>query len=112
MNTYTLFNLALAAVLLPASYWLAMPQSRRAEALLASRIGVLVTLLSYPWDFFAIQRGVWRYPIDPGVDIYGVPVNDLFFIWQCTYFTSSVLLRLQRGQAGSEGHAESKDASY
>lgn len=109
MSPYTAFNAALSIVVFSTSYFLLAPQ-RRCHALLAGRIGVLITLLSYPWDFFAVQLGVWRYPVDPGLTVYGVPVNDLTFIFLCTFFTSSVLLRIHRREASRERHAKSEHA--
>jgi lycopene cyclase domain-containing protein len=111
MNPYTLFNAALAVLVLTSAYRLLPPERRRTDALLSARIGVLVSLLSYPWDFFAITMRVWRYPVHPGSGIYGVPINDLIFIWLCTVLTTSLLVRLHRGKTGGERHSESKNAS-
>ena len=111
MNLYLLYNVCLAIIVLPASYWLVERQGRRADLLLAARIALLVTLISYPWDFFAVKLGVWRYPVDPGPTLHGVPLNDLLFIWLCTYFTCSLLRGLDRRQASRERHSKGKNAS-
>lgn len=109
MTRYTAFNLSLAALILPISYFLAGRRTRQRHLLLSARVALLVTLIGYPWDFFAIQVGVWRYPSDAGLKIYNVPLNDLVFIWLCTYLACSFLIASHRWQAGSQGHAERKN---
>lgn len=111
MNAYTVYNIVLAVLLLPLSYLLLVRADHDFKSfLLAARVAVMVALVSYPWDFFAIQLGVWRYPHDPGASLYGVPVNDLFFIWTCTLFTSSVLLTLRNRKPRRDCHAKSEHA--
>jgi lycopene cyclase domain-containing protein len=109
MTPYTAFNLALTVFILPISFILVGPRNRRRPLLLSARVALLVTLIGYPWDFFAIQLGVWRYPNDAGLRIYDVPLNDLIFIWLCTYLTCSFLIAARRWQAGSQGHPERKN---
>lgn len=111
MNPYLAYNIGLATIVLPASYWIVARPSRRVDLLLSARIAFLLVLISYPWDFFAIRLNVWRYPVDPGLTIHGVPLNDLLFIWLCTYFTCSLLLGLDRRKASRERHAKGKNAS-
>lgn len=111
MNLYAAYNIGLAAIVLPVSYWLvAARRIRHTDLLLAARVALLVTLISYPWDFFAIRLGVWRYPNHPGPTIYDVPINDLVFIWLCTYFTSVVLRYLDGRQASRERHSKRENA--
>lgn len=101
MTTYTLFNFAIAAVLLPASFLAAPASRRRASVRLAIRSATLMTLTAYPWDYFGIQQGAWRYPLNPGLTIYGVPVNDLILIWVGTCFSNSIFYAvLQRPHGG------------
>jgi len=110
MTTYTVYNLVLAAFVLPLSYWLLGSHDRRRLALLCARVGLLITLIGYPWDFFAIRMGVWRYPRSE-YTIHGVPVNDLFFMWICTQLTCSALIVARRWQAAGERDSKRKDAS-
>jgi lycopene cyclase domain-containing protein len=110
MTPYTAYNLGLALLILPLSYWLGRRSDRRRNFFLSARIASLVSLIGFPWDFFAIQVGVWRYPSDPGLKIHGVPVNDLVFMWLCTYLACSLLVALNGRQPRSQGHSESKDA--
>lgn len=58
----------------------------------ATRAAVFVTLLAFPWDFFAVSNAVWAYS-EPGVRAYGVPVNDSLFIFTCSLLTCSLLDR-------------------
>lgn len=110
MNLYLIYNIGLAAIVIPASHWLVTRQNRRADLLLATRIAFIVTLLSFPWDFFAIRLGVWRYPNHPGLTIHGVPLNDLAFIWLCTYLTCSLFLGLDRRQASRKRDSKGENA--
>ena len=111
MSTYTVYNFALAALVLPLSCWLLGPRNLRRSVLRCARIALLMTLLGYPWDFFAINMGVWRYPRLPGYSIHGVPLNDLLFMWLCTHLACSVLTAARRWESGRERHSESKYAS-
>lgn len=110
MTNYALYNAALAAIILPVSYFLADAKSRWRDIQKSARIAVLMTLIAYPWDFFAIHHNVWRYPTDPGLTIYGVPANDLVFMWLCTLLTSSVLIAIDRWENRSKRHSKSKHA--
>lgn len=110
MTPYTLYNVALAALIVPLGLWLLRRSRRTLSFTLAVRVSTLLTLISYPWDFFAIRMGVWRYPNDPGTTLYEVPLNDLIFIWLCTFLSSTVLITLGAGQPNRERHAESEDA--
>jgi lycopene cyclase domain-containing protein len=93
--TYTLYNLLLAVLMAGVCYAIA-GRNRRKILLLSARVALLITVLLYPWDFFAVQLGVWTYPRDPGARIYGVPLNDSLFIWLCSFLTSVVLIRSDR----------------
>lgn len=109
MTSYTTYNLALAAFILPTTYWLVGPSNRLRNYLLSARIALLVTLIGFPWDFFAIHAGIWRYPSDPGLRIYNVPLNDLFFMWLGTHLTCSFLIAINRRKSGGQGHSQCKD---
>jgi lycopene cyclase domain-containing protein len=93
---YYLYNLLFAAFVLPISYWLVGSELRRRQLRVSARIALLLTVLYYPWDFFAIRMGVWTYPYEPGLRIYQVPFNDLVFIWLCSFLTCCVLFAAQR----------------
>jgi len=111
MTSYTIFNAVLGLILVPAGHFLPSRQRRGLATALASRIGLLVVLISYPWDFFAIRNDAWRYPLDPGPTLYGVPINDLVFIWLCTYLTVRVLLWSDGRNRRAERHSKGKHTS-
>lgn len=109
MNSYVIYNLILGAVLIPISLALLPPPHRWRHVGLAARIGVLIALFGFPWDFFAIRLGAWTYPTDPGLTLYGVPANDLVLMWICSYFTTAVLISSNTRNGSDKGHAEGKD---
>jgi lycopene cyclase domain-containing protein len=111
MSAYDIYNLALAAIVLPLSYWMAGKRSRRRTLALASRIAFMLTLLAYPWDFFAIRFRIWRYPVDPGLRIYDVPLNDLIFMWLCTFLACSFLVAVSRWESSRQCDSKGKGAS-
>lgn len=111
MTPYTAFNVALAILILLLSCVLVGYGNGRRPFILSARVALLLTLLGYPWDFFAIHAGAWRYPNDAGLRIYDVPLNDLIFIWLCTYLACSFLIAFNRWQASSQRHTESKNTS-
>jgi lycopene cyclase domain-containing protein len=111
MSAYTVYNLSIAAFIVPASYWLADARSKRRTLALASRIAFLLTLLAYPWDFFAIHLQVWRYPVDPGPRIHDVPLNDLVFMWLCTYLACTLLIAIGKWESSRQGHSKREHAS-
>jgi lycopene cyclase domain-containing protein len=106
MKAYTIFNLILSAIILPLGYGLAGKQSRYHTLSVASRISFKMALIAYPWDFFAIRYRVWRYPVDPGLKIYEVPLNDLLFIWICTYLACTLLSAIGRWESARQRHPE------
>ena len=71
---------------------------------------VIMVLIGYPWDFFAIRLGAWKYGVDSGPTLYGVPLNDSLPIWLCSYFTCVLLLRLQRRDSLRHCQAKGEDA--
>ena len=109
MNDYAVFNSVLAACTLPLSCWVV--GARRRDLYLSARVALLVTLIGYPWDFFAIHLGVWSYPQSPGLRIHDVPLNDLVFMWLCSYLTASFLIGFCRRQSSGQGNSEGKYAS-
>jgi len=111
MNLYTAYNLGLALFAFLALCLLRVFTKQWGDLLLAMRVAFMVTLISYPWDFFAIHMGAWQYPVHPGFKIHDVPVNDLIFIWLCSVLTSSFLIAVRRGKSLSQRYAESKDTA-
>ena len=111
MNLYTVYNLGLAFFALLALCLLRVFSKRWSDLSLAVRIAFMVTLISYPWDFFAIHMGAWQYPVHPGFKIHDVPANDLIFIWLCSVLTSSFLIAVSRGKSLRQRYAESKDTA-
>jgi len=109
MTTYALYNLGLAGLALLLSTCVRSSLSPLQFAL-AARVGLLTTLFAYPWDFFAIRLGVWRYPRDPGLVVYGVPVNDLIFMWLCTYVATVFLTWDRARNSRRKRHPERQHA--
>lgn len=93
---YFIYNLVFAVFTIPFGYWLVGPELQGRRLLLPIRVASLLTLLYYPWDFFAIRLGVWTYPLSPGLRIYEVPLNDLIFIWLCSFLTCCALVAGKR----------------
>lgn len=88
MSVYVAFN---AALLIVAALVLRFvtPPADRVHTL---RTGVFVTVLAFPWDFFAIQTRAWSYPI-PHATVWSVPVNDLVFIFIASVISAGLLSR-------------------
>ena len=103
MTPYYVYNFVFAGFTLPVCYWLVGSNLRRRHLTLSARIALLITVIYYPWDFFAIRLGVWMYPADPGVRIYQVPLNDLVFIWLCSFLTCCVLIAARNWLGSSQG---------
>lgn len=109
MTSYTAYNIIIAVFILPICYWLAGYKDRLRNIRLCARVAFLITLISYPWDFFAIQFGIWTYPLDPGPRLFNVPLNDLVFIWLGSYLTCCVLVAVNRWKTHGQRHSESED---
>lgn len=92
MTPYSWFNLVLAAILVPLSLSRLRTAAQRG---IAFRTAAVMTLVALPWDFVAIHLQVWTYR-DPGFRIYGVPLNDLVFIFLCTLFSATLLIAKSR----------------
>lgn len=108
MTAYGYYNLALAGVVALLVFGIFQRGQPRSQSWRCARIGLLLVACGYPWDFFAIRLGVWRYPHDPGWLIYGVPLNDLVFMWLCTFLATSYLTwdNLRYGRRKCEPESE------
>jgi lycopene cyclase domain-containing protein len=111
MSDYTLYNLGYAALAVPACIVFLHRKTGWRGVRLCGRLGVLVTAFGYPWDFFGIHFEAWSYPKDPGPLLYGVPVNDLVFMWLCTFLATSFLMRVGNRRTGGQRHSESEYTS-
>lgn len=110
MSQYSLFNLMLASLVLPLSWLMLSPGRRIAGLALAARVGFIASTIGFYLDFFGIYFKTWEYPVDPGPKLYGVPINDIFFMWLCSVFACCVLIRTAEGrQADSDSHPECKN---
>lgn len=108
MNVYVAYNCGLALLVVPFVIWFS---GRRLERVLqAARIALLITVLAYPWDFFAIHLNVWTYPRDPGPRLHTVPLNDLVFMWLCSLLACSLIITLTDGNDGSQRNSECENA--
>lgn len=87
MNTYSMFNIAFVAF---AGVVCLLSRSPAVRVKAALQVAAIVTLLAYPWDFFAVQLGAWGYTAS-GPRFFGVPINDLVFIFAGSLL-STVLL--------------------
>jgi lycopene cyclase domain-containing protein len=103
MSTYTILNIGLALIALPASIWITVGQDSWAIRRLAARISTLMMCIVYPWDFVAIHLQLWTYGDSIGPRLFEVPLNDLLLTWLCSYLTCSVLLVVERREAGRQG---------
>lgn len=92
MSRYVVFNVTLAVVTSIICAILGRAGRFRRWAGTSARAATLVTALGFPWDFFAGYLHAWNYPRDPGMRLYGVPINDLIFMWICTYLACNILL--------------------
>jgi lycopene cyclase domain-containing protein len=110
MTMYSWYILAFAAFTLAVSYWVTGPTGRRRKLLLAARVALLLAVLGYPWDFFAIRLGAWTHPNFTGLRLYGVPVNDSLFTWLFSYLACVVLLRFDRRKPDGNTKAQRKRA--
>ena len=106
MSRYSILNLVLGTILVPASLLLLRHTKCENKFGIAQKIGAKLALFAFPWDFFAIQLGAWRYPNDPGPELYGVPINDLVLIWICSQFSVTVFIVLIERQRLRDGHPE------
>jgi|ERR1700724_952554 len=87
MSRYSLFNISITILALTLS---ALFIRSRVQFVVVLRTALTITLLSYPWDFFAIHYRAWSYE-HPGPKLLNVPINDLLFIFSCTLFSASLL---------------------
>lgn len=87
MTIYSQFNVAFGLAVGLAL--LVLVQSRE-QLYLILRVSAFVTLLAFPWDFLAIQFRAWDYT-DPGLRLFGVPVNDVIFMFLCSLLTTGTL---------------------
>lgn len=106
--TYLVFNSTLGTLVFLACYCLT---PGKAKLSIAFRAAGIVTLISYPWVFFAIHFKAWTYN-EPGPAIFAVPINDLIFIFLCTVFSVSLFLRLDRSKrAQTKGKPNAKHSA-
>jgi len=91
MSNYTIYNFCLALGVLAAVALVAPRPLSMHWFSKSARAALLLTVFAYPWDFFAISVGVWSYPQDPGFMVFGVPLNDLVFMWLCTFLSVNLL---------------------
>ena len=90
MNNYTLFNILLTIFTI--LFLIAKAKSLKSLKI-TFNVSIVMTLIGYPWDFFAIKSGVWTYPNNPGLRLFNVPVNDLWFMFLCSTITTAFLYR-------------------
>ena len=87
--SYLAFNLCLGPILIIVGF----SQIRgREQLMVVVRTALGVTMLCFPWEFFAINLSVWSYN-DPGYCLFNVPINDLVFIFYCSFFSTSILTK-------------------
>ena len=104
MTTYSWFNVVFASICIIASVFFLW---RRREWQRAIRTAAFVTTLAYPWDYFAGSLGAWTYE-NPGARLFGVPVNDLVFIFFATILTTAVLANGRVIRRDAEADAEDR----
>lgn len=94
MTNYTVFNFVWFAISVSV-VWLLMRDRRRMGRIM--RMATVVVLLSFPWDYLAVTTRTWDYGA-PGPRLFGVPLNDMLFIFSCSAFAGSLLLSLVIGR--------------
>jgi hypothetical protein len=87
VSTYSAYNIVLAAMLVPLAT--ALLRSR-VHFIACVRAALTMVVVAFPWGVFARLTRVWEYT-DPGATLYGVPLNDLWFMGTCTFFASALL---------------------
>jgi len=87
MNTYTAFNTVFLILVTGA---LSFFVRSRAQLGVVVQTAAYITVLSFPWDHFAIIHGAWSYTT-PGVRLFEVPLNDMFFIFTGSLLSAGVL---------------------
>lgn len=90
MNDYYIFNLILLIISCVSVYAFCKTLS---DIKCCATASVAMVSIGFPWDYFAIKNAIWVYPTNPGILIYDVPLNDLWFIVNCTLIASSLLVR-------------------
>lgn len=89
-DSYIAYNIYAAAIATSSFLWCCKSKHER---LITLKTALLITFIAHPWDFFAIEQGVWTYPKNPGPMVFGVPLNDLVFIFLASVLTCSILTR-------------------
>lgn len=109
-SRYTLLNAGLIGA---AAIVLAWTKPSRAQIHTVLRTAFVVTLLAYPWDFFAVHWGAWTYG-DQVDSLFGVNPQDLVFIFGCTTISAALLRRREDpyGIRGSDSKPNGEGGSY
>jgi len=104
MTDYTIFNIVWFTVSLSTA-WLFTRDRRKIARIV--RMSAVVVLLSFPWDCLAVAKRAWDYGT-PGPRLFGVPLNDLLFIFSCSAFSGSLLLSQAIGRSNSSAEPQKK----
>lgn len=99
MNTYSYFNLSFTIVVIAISL---ICKTSKNSHIISLKIATIFILLGFPWDYFAIKNNAWHYPKDPGITLYGVPFNDLWFVFVASYL--SCVIFQKRSNNPSKNH--------
>lgn len=90
MSNYFLFNISLTIFTL---VFLIIKVKSIKCLKVTLNVSLIIILIGYPWDYFAIKIGAWSYPNDPGLRLFSVPINDLWFMFLCSILTTAFLYR-------------------
>lgn len=107
MNTYTTFNVGFLILVTGALSFLVRS---RAQLGVVVQTAAYITVLSFPWDHFAIIHGAWTYTA-PGVRLFEVPLNDMFFIFTGSLLSAGVLSGNRIGREAETKAENSGDES-
>ncbi len=88
MNRYIVFNVGMLLITILMSIFFVKSKK---QFIICLKVSIIITVIGLPWDFFAIAHGVWTYPEHPGVRLLGVPINDLVFIFLCSFISCSII---------------------
>ncbi len=89
MSVYSQYNLVLGILLVVTGSLLLKSKPHFVAVLKTS---LLLGLLSHPFNYLCIQLSAWDHT-DPGPLLFGVPINDLIFIFYISFFASALFSR-------------------
>ena len=107
MTNYALLNLILVFV---SVIVLVLCRNSFFQIIRNAKLALFLVLISFPWDYFAIKLQLWIHPEYPGYKIFEVPINEMIFVFLCTFITFSIFSAVfYKPQKRSKGDTEAKN---